>query len=120
MMSVYEVLIVVGIPSIISGIVAIMINRGMRRRDISQQIIRAQNAELEKQNKAMMHGVQALLQDRLLQGYRHYAEKGWADFDDRQVMENLYQQYHGLGKNGIMDGYRERFQALPTRPDNPS
>ena len=113
-LSLYEVMIVIGIPSIISGIVAIIINRGMKARDEKQEIIRKQNILLEKQNMATMAGVQALLQDRLLQGYRQYDEKGYADFDDRKVMENLYEQYHALGKNGIMDGYRERFLSLPT------
>ena len=113
-MDLYQVLIVIGIPSIISGMVAITINRGMKARDEKQEIIRRQNELLEQQNAATMAGVQALLQDRLLQGYRQYDVKGYADFDDRKVMENLYEQYHALGKNGIMDGYRERFLELPS------
>lgn len=112
-MDTYQILVVVGIPSIISGIVALVLNRSLKKRDEKQEVIRRQNLLLESQNAATMAGVQALLQDRLLQGYRHYTEKGYADFDDRQVMENLYTQYHALGKNGIMDGYRERFLALP-------
>lgn len=112
-MDIYQILIVVGIPSVISGLVAMLINRGMKARDAKQEEIRQQNEALEKQNAAMMLGVQALLQDRLLQGYKHYQEKGWAGFEDRQTMENMYNQYHTLGKNGIMDGYRKRFLLLP-------
>ena len=63
-----------------------------------------------------MAGVQALLRDRLLQGYKHYFKKGWADNNDRENMENIYQQYHGLGKNGVMDDMREKFRALPLFP----
>ena len=110
----YQWLSIVGVPSIISGIVALVLARGMKSRDRRQEEIQKQNDELEKQNKAIMAGVQALLRDRLLQGYKHYAEKGWANYDDRQNMENLYEQYHALGKNGIMDGMREGFLKLPT------
>lgn len=111
----YQLLSIIGIPSIISGIVALILGRGMKVRDRKQEDIRKQNEELERQNKAIMAGVQALLRDRLLQGYRHYAEKGWANYEDRQNMENIYSQYHSLGENGIMDGMRERFLSLPER-----
>jgi hypothetical protein len=63
-----------------------------------------------------MLGVQAFLRDRLLQGYRHYIAKGWADYDDRENMENIYKQYHALGANGIMDDLRAQFRNLPSQP----
>lgn len=109
----YQILMVVGIPSIISGLVALAVNRGMAARDAKQEEIRAQSEAIEKQNKALMAGVQAILRDRLLNGYRHYMAKGWADYDDRQNMENMWEQYHALGANGVMDGYRAKFLALP-------
>ena len=110
----YQWLSIIGVPSIISGAVALVLGRGMKKRDGRQEEIRKQNEELEKQNKAIMAGVQALLRDRLLQGYKHYAEKGWANYDDRQNMENIYTQYHNLGENGIMDDMRKHFLELPT------
>ena len=30
--------------------------------------------------------------------------------------ENMYQQYHSLGKNGVMDDIHEKFKALPLEP----
>ena len=112
-MELYQWLCLVGIPSIISGIVALMIQRGMKSRDAKQEEIRIQSQAMEEQNRAIMMGVQAILRDRLLQGYRDFAEKGWADYDDRENMENLWMQYHALGANGIMDDYRKRFLDLP-------
>ena len=109
----YQILMVIGIPSIISGLVALGINRGMKARDEKQEEIRQQSEAIERQNKALMAGVQAILRDRLLNGYRHYAQKGWADYDDRQNMENMWEQYHALGANGVMDGYRAKFLVLP-------
>ena len=61
-------------------------------------------------------GVQALLRDRLIQGYKFYAHQGWADVNDRSNLENVYVQYHNLGANGVMDNLREKFLALPVDP----
>lgn len=106
----------VGVPAIISGIFALIISRMLKKRDAKQAEIIQQNQVMEAQNKAIMLGVQAFLRDRLLQGYRHYITKGWADYDDRENLENIYTQYHALGANGIMDDMRNQFRTLPTQP----
>ena len=49
----------------------------------------------------------------VLQGYKHYIEKGWADMDDRRNMENIYTQYHALKGNGDMNDLRRTFRHLP-------
>lgn len=72
------------------------------------------------QTRAVKRGVQALLRDRLIQGYKYYAAQGWADVDDRSNLENVYVQYHALGVNGVMDNLRERFLALPLTQANPT
>lgn len=66
------------------------------------------------QNKAVKEGLQAILRDRLLQSYRYYEAKGYAEPDDRDNFENMYQQYHTLGANGVMDDIRSKFFQLPT------
>jgi len=68
------------------------------------------------QNKAIKAGLQAILRDRLLQTYKYYESKGYADADDRSNWDNMYQQYHTLGANGVMDDIRTKFFALPTKP----
>ena len=66
----------------------------------------------------VMLGVQALLRDRLLQGYRYFFERGYAGYEDRRNLENLYMQYHHLGENGVMDDLRRKFIALPTQSES--
>ena len=123
-MGIVELVGVIGIPSIISGTAVLILTRSLNKRDrrqaaiqeqerIRQQEIHRQNEELERQSRATMAGVQALLRDRLLQGYKHYFEKGWADYNDRDNMENIYTQYHALGQNGVMDEMRKKFLELP-------
>ena len=107
---------IVGVPAIISGIFALIISRMLKKRDAKQAEIIEQNQVMEAQNKAIMLGVQAFLRDRLLQGYRHYITQGWADYDDRENLENIYDQYHALGANGIMDDMRAQFRNLPSQP----
>lgn len=109
-MELYQVLSLVGIPALASAILGLIIKRPLEKKIEANE---EQNLETQKQNKAIMLGVQALLRDRLLQGYRYFSDRGWADYDSRQNMENLYQQYHSLGQNGVMDDMRRRFLELP-------
>ncbi len=93
-MTVYQWMCVLGIPGMLTGLV------GFIRVQMSQ-------------NRAMKLAVQAILRDRLLQGYKHYLEKGWADLDDRGNLENVWKQYHALGGNGDMNDLRNTFRHLP-------
>ena len=93
-MTVYNWMCVLGIPGLFAGLI------GFVRLQI-------------KANKAMRLSVQAMLRDRLLQGYKHYLEKGWADLDDRGHLENVWKQYHALGGNGDMNDLRNTFRHLP-------
>lgn len=113
METVIKIASMIGIPSIISGLFALAVAKMLKKRDAKQAEIIEQNIEMEKQNKAIMLGVQAFLRDRLLQGYKHYLAKGWADYDDRENLENIYAQYHALGANGVMDDMRSQFLSLP-------
>ena len=91
-MSVWNWLCLIGIPSLVVGIITTM----------------------WIQTLAIKRGVQALLRDRLTQGYKYHETLGYADIDDRNNLENVYIQYHNLGKNGVMDDLRNKFLALPT------
>ena len=91
-MSVWNWLSLLGIPAIVASIIVALWVRTM----------------------AISRGIQALLRDRLTQGYKFHEKEGWADIDDRNNLENLYVQYHNLGQNGVMDDLRSKFLALPT------
>ncbi len=67
-----------------------------------------------KKTEALELGVQALLRDRLYQMYAHYMEKGSAPIYARENFENMYQRYHNLGANGVMDDYYKKFMDIPT------
>ena len=113
-MNTYQWLCVFGIPSIIGLLIGIFIKKPIEKRIAAQE--QAQETQA-KQTKAVMLGVQALLRDRLLQGYKHYEEQGWASYEDKKNMENMHVQYEALGENNVMNARHERFINLP---DNPS
>lgn len=93
-MSVYNWLCLFGIPGIITGLLAF----------IKVQL---------KQNNAVRLGLQAILRDRLLQAYEFYGHRGWANYDEKQNVLNLYTQYETLGPNGIMERKHNAFLGLP-------
>ena len=123
-MSLFQWLSLAGIPGIIVLVGGIIINRALKKRDDKrertvaeyerrQEEIRIQNEQLEAQNKATMLGVQALLRDRLLQAFRHYIQKGYADYNDRENVNNMYVNYEALGPNSVMEDLYEQFKELP-------
>ena len=118
-MSVYQWLCVAGIPSIIVLLLSRIITRRLDQAEKNTEEACRKAEEAEKRNEAIALGIQALLRDRLLQGYKYYAEKGWADFDDRTNLENVWEQYHALGGNGAMNDMRRAFRALPSYPGGP-
>ena len=97
-MSAWEIVKAAGIPALLLGVI------------ITSWI----------QIRAVKKGVQALLRDRLIQGYKFYRGQGWADEDDRSNLENVYVQYHALGANGVMDNLRSKFLDLPLGPQQPA
>lgn len=71
----------------------------------------------EQKNEAIALGVQALLRDRLIEQYNHYSEKGFAPIYAKENFRNMWEQYHSLGVNGVMDELQEKFMDLPEKPE---
>lgn len=68
----------------------------------------------DQKTEAVQKGVQALLRDRLYDKYEYYSEQGYAPIRARENFENMWTQYHNLGKNGVMDDIHIKFMELPT------
>ena len=63
---------------------------------------------------SLKKGVQALLRSQLYAEYHTWKERGYAPIWARENFINMYNQYHGLHRNGVMDDIKEAFLALPT------
>ena len=123
-MNVYQWLCLFAVPNLFFLLWSTIINKRQKKKDeevaarrseIEQQQaeIKQQNDQLEAQNKATMLGVQALLRDRLLQSFKHYISQGYAEYNDRENVRNMYTQYEQLGPNSVMDDLYEQFKELP-------
>lgn len=67
-------------------------------------------------NKAQNAGLQSVLKDLLKIRYLEWIKKGYAPLDARDDLEKMYQAYHCLGANGVMDQMRKQFLELPIKP----
>ena len=102
-MTVYQILCIAGVPALLSGATGYFI---------------AKIKQSNKETKAMKSGLQALLRHSLLKEYNQCSKAGYATSDMRNDFENMYQNYHCLGANGVMDDIREKFLALPVQDED--
>ena len=57
--------------------------------------------------------LQAVLRDRLYQLNRYCTKKKFTTQDERDNFNNMYDKYHQLRENGVMDVTKEKFMNLP-------
>lgn len=57
---------------------------------------------LYKKQKAVENGVQALLRNELIKGYREYETKGEMTILDKENIEHMFEEYKNLGGNGTV------------------
>lgn len=71
--------------------------------------------DIQITNKAQNAGLQSVLKDLLKIRYLEWIKKGYAPLDARDDLEKMYQAYHKLGANGVMDNMRKQFLELPIK-----
>lgn len=100
-MTVYQILCLIGVPSILTGIVGYFV-KVIKGIIVDQQ-------ELKK-------GVQALLKAEMIRDYNDYSAKGYSPIYAKENFETMYTSYHTLGGNGTMQELYANFLELPTEP----
>lgn len=58
-------------------------------------------------------GLQVTIKDTLKTRYLQWIEKGYTPLDVKEDLEKMYQAYHKLGANGVMDDIRKQYNNLP-------
>lgn len=61
--------------------------------------------------------IQALLRAQMISEYNKAKDRGYAPIYAKQNFENMWDKYHNLGVNGVMDSIHEAYLALPDEPD---
>ena len=116
----YDILILVGVPSIITVVFQTIWMRIMKKQDSRFQ---KKNDEIEKRNAdgvLIKNGIQALLRHELLSDYEKFNRNGYCQTDDKATFEHMYECYHSLGKNGVMDDIYKKVISMPTERPNKS
>lgn len=69
-----------------------------------------------KDQKAIRLAMLALLRDRFYASYKEHLVAGYYPIADREVVQDIYRQYHALGGNGVIDHLKAELDKLPTYP----
>lgn len=72
--------------------------------------------EISQTNEAIKLALQALLRAQMIADWNKYSSRGYAPIYAKDNFENVWQQYHSLGANGVMNGIHDQYMALPTEP----
>ena len=74
-------------------------------------------SEAQKKNNAdidlLKLGNQAIIKNELKLRYENWLKKGYAPVDAKDDLERMYNIYHKLGANGVLDHLRDQFLSLP-------
>lgn len=103
----YQILALVGVPSIVTAVLNWIERRAIRKENLK--------AKASDKTDALALGVQALLRAQMIADYNNYSEKGFAPIYARENFENVWNQYESLGGNGVMTDIHNKFLALPTQ-----
>ena len=100
------VLQLLGIPTVFSAaIIAVAANFGKRIK------------ENDKETKAVKLGVQAMLRAQMISEYNKAKDKGYAPIYAKENFQNMWDNYHNLGANGVMDAIKDEYLAMPNRKE---
>ncbi len=66
------------------------------------------------EQKAIKSGMQAMLRSDLINMYNKYKDIKKVPLYVKDNFENVWQNYHNLGANGVMDGIHEEFMSWET------
>lgn len=110
-MSALQILGIFGLGSVVSALI-IFISRLVYLK------ITGGIKEDREFNKIIRSSIQALLRVELRREYNEYYEnKKYIPMAEKQDFEYLWQCYHSLGKNGVLDDCYEKVMDLPqSRP----
>lgn len=108
--TIYQLLGLLGIPSLFAGLVGWLVS-DLKAKKLQREM---DKSEERKEFSALRLGLQALLRAEMIQSYSEWSERGWMPIDVKDSFENIWTQYHNMGKNGVMDDIHEKAMDLPT------
>lgn len=110
--------------SIIASAITSFITLKMQRDDKEKHEYREKREQEEKAKEALAQikdqqkdaSLLALMRIELMTNYRRVLEKGYYTIEEREVYHPLFEAYHNLGGDGIIDKTRDEIIDLPSEP----
>lgn len=109
MNTVIEILKIIGLPTLCALVITDIIVIIKTRRKTKKQ----KQESTENDIELLKLGMQAQLRAQMISDYNYWKSRGYAPLYARDNFENVYQNYHKLGANGVMDDMRDKFFLLP-------
>lgn len=72
-------------------------------------------AAKDAETESLKVGVQSLLRQEIIRGHAKYMALGYIPLIDKESLLLAYDSYHGLHKNGLIDGIMEDIRNLPVK-----
>lgn len=101
-MKIYDILMICGVPALISTFVVFIISKIKTKYD----------NKTSKQD-SLAAGMQIMLRLELISLAEKYIAKGYCTVEEKELFTAVYNAYHNLGKNGVMDDLYNRVLSLP-------
>lgn len=109
----YDFLVLIGVPSLISGLALFLFARFVNRRDKKREKKEKEQKAISDDIALLKDGQQASLQMMLYVYGDKYLERKYITLLEKTCYEKMYKSYHQLGQNGVMTDMYERVMALP-------
>lgn len=107
--------ILITLITTLAGLVGILLKGYVENRSkYKKALLQIKNLENEE-NKIMKSGLCCILRNSLIQCHSKYMEDDYVTYVGKECFEKMYQSYHALGGNGMIDALYEDVMGLETR-----
>lgn len=106
-MTFWEIWAAIGGSTLVASLFSLMIHIVYNKISVT-----AKKNKYDNENQRL--ALQAILRHDLRVSYKFFIKQGWIDIADKEDFDNMYNRYHNLGKNGVMDSMHAEIMALPT------
>ena len=76
---------------------------------------RERDERLASSVEALTRATQVNMRQSLIHSFEKYYGRGWATPEERAAWVDMYEAYHSLGANGLIDSYRTKLDSLDDR-----
>ena len=67
----------------------------------------------QQENEALRDGMRSLLRAKIIEKSERALKDGWCGTRLRDTINDMYESYHALGGNGVVQGVVEQVMRLP-------